>query len=291
MGPNERLLQQRLVAYDCFIQSNKEIEPAVELFNSRCPQHGNSTPSRFIRDAYTLLTTTYSLHSPRTQGRKRAISDDVAAAAVQLLWDGYQSEGQQCFYTSIEAACEGSQRLAAVVAEHRCTPRTLLAAMKRVEPGCRRRLEVTKRPHSPESRRQRVQCCKQLGSWSIDRLLRTCWIDAATIWVAPKDRLVYAPPDAKLVRSDDRHPSHSSKAFKLRFYICINALLGPVSLRFITGTTDLDNGGYEVGNACCWLLGRYRGAGSARVIPPAAQADRRQNKKQTLLLAACCTAG
>ena len=67
--------------------------------------------------------------------------------------------------------------------------------------------------------------------------------------------------------------------------------MGPVALRFITGTTDLDGNEYLVGSACfntCLVAGRYTGAG---IKSPAAQVGMRQSRKQTLLLAACCTAG
>lgn len=259
-GPDKALLELRLTAVKCYIMSGEQIEPAVALFNLLCPEHGKTTPSRFIRDAWLLWTTTYSLHTQHNQGRPRAVSNAEAAVAVKALWDGYESEGQQCFYTSIEAACKGSAQLAVVLERHGITSRTLLTAMKRVEPRLRRQLLVVKRPHSPDNRRERMRCCEKLGTWSLSRLWRTCWIDAATIWVVPKNMKVFAPPGAHMVQTDPRHPHHTSKIRKLRFYICINALLGPVALRFITGTTDLEGGAYEVCAACviavCSLPGR-----------------------------------
>lgn len=268
-GPNEELLKLRLLAVECYILSGKLIEPAVALFNSRCPKHGKSTPSRFIREAWQLLELTFSLHTQHNQGRPRKVTDTEAAAAVQWLWAGYEAEGEQRYYTSIEAACELSPKLAACVAAHDIKPRTLLAAMRRVEPKCRRQLTVVKRPHSPENRKQRVRCCEQLEGWSLSRLQRTCWIDAATIWLVPKNMKVFAPPGVHLVLTDSRHPTHSSKIRKLRFYICVNALLGPVALRFITGTTDLE-GNYMVGaSAClnCWGI-TEQPAAAASCHPP-----------------------
>lgn len=269
-GPDKALLELRRIAIECYTLSGENIEPAVALFNSRCPQHGKTTPSRFIREAWLLHTLTYSLHTQRNQGRPRALSDAAAAAAVKVLWAGYEAEGQQRFYTSIEAACKGSVQLAAVVEQHGITPRTLLSAMQRVEPRCRRQLLVVKRPHSPENRRQRVRCCEQLGDWSLNRLLRTCWIDAATIWLVPKNMKVFAPPHVHMVETDARHPTHSTKIRKLRFYICINALLGPVALQFITGTTDLEGGGYEVGATCALPARALRGGAAvpASAHPP-----------------------
>lgn len=285
------LLQLRKHAVHCFIKCGEKIQPAVALFNNERPQHGYSNPSRFIREAWALWDRTGSVHTQHNQGRPRALSDEEAAAAVAVLWQGYEAEGQQRFYTSIEAACEHSVQLAATIAKHGIKPRTLLAAMQRVEPRCRRQLTVVKRPHSPENRRQRVRCCEQLSGRSLNRLQRTCWIDAATIWVVPKNMKVLAPPGAQLVLADARHPTHSTKVLKLRFYICVNALLGPVALRFITGTTDLEGGGYQVGAASFTAGGCYRGGGGACVMSPVARAGRRQNKKQTLLLAAGYTVG
>jgi len=290
-GPDKELLELRQAAVECFILSGKQISPAVALFNSMYPNHGKSTPSRFINEAWALYTSTFSLHTQHNQGRPRAVSDEEAAAAVQILWDGYQADGVLRYYTSIEAACEHSKPLAAMVKEHKCTPRTLLSAMQRVEPKCRSQVQVVKRPHSEENRRQRQRACEQLGDWSISRLQRTCWIDAATIWVVPKDMKVFAPPGALLVTTDPRHPTHSSKVCKMRFYICVNALVGPVALRFITGTTDLGGNEYLVGLASlhtCLVVGHHK---RVCIKSPAAQVGRRQSRKQSLLLAACCTAG
>lgn len=64
---------------------------------------------------------------------------------MQLLWDGYTSEGEQRYYTSIEQACRLNKELSAILSKHSVKARMLLAHMRVVGPACRPRREEVKR--------------------------------------------------------------------------------------------------------------------------------------------------
>ena len=235
----------RLSAFEAWVRSGKKISVATRYFKQDNPAW-RGVASRFIRTAVKGAAQRFSFEPSTSSGRKRKVPDDVAQRALDILWKGYTSEGHQRWFTSIDAACTASPRLRAITAKYKCTARTLLAAMRRIKGGCYRRRVVVKRPHKPANKLHRLDSCTKLLSWSRTRLRHTFWIDAATIWMCPKSRQVYAPPDGPLVCTDDRAPANSAELRKLKFYICINAILGPVALCYITGTTDRHGGGGAV---------------------------------------------
>lgn len=237
-APLPTLVQRRQTAYDCWRDSGADIRRACAAF--RAHPHGASekNASRFIHRARALLGANGSLHSPRRTGRKAKVTAEQAQRALDLLWKGYVSEGRRRYYTSIKQACDNNKGLAAIIKECGCKPRTLLSAMRQLEPTCRRRREAVKRLLTAENRAARLASSRALLEWPLDKLRRVFWIDAATIYCSPKSLAVYAPPGSHLVITDERVPSHSTQLRKLKFYICINAILGPVALVFITGTSE-----------------------------------------------------
>lgn len=300
----ERRLRLRLSAIQCWYKCDDDIRAAVLLFKSRNPGLKKINYARFIRDAVRGLESRFSLHTPASTGRPATLPREKAELAVELLWKGYESEGQQRYYRSIDQAVRSNPGLKAICDEHDITPRTLLRAMVAAEPRCRRRRQVVKRLLSVELKKERRLACEKLLLWPVEQLCRTFWIDAATIYIVPKGMKVFAPPDADMVITDDRLPSHSSQLQKLRFYICINAILGPVAIKFVTGTSDLEDevlwlvsraGQGRLWGGCCWGGGRAGGQVSSR----GGRQSRRQSSKQSccwvvallvLLLPACALA-
>lgn len=261
----EQRLRLRQSAVACwYLSGGEDIRAAVELFKSRNPSHPQNC-SRFIRTWVAAFEQRFNLAGPSSPGRPTKLPDEVAERAVEVVWRGYVSGGQRRYYRSIQQAVGANTELKAILKEHKISAVTLLRRMQAVEPKCRRRLHVVKRLLTAENKQQRQAACQKLLLWPLDQLQRTFWLDAATIIIAPKGMKVFAPPGAHLVLTDDRLPTHSSQVQKLRFYVCINAILGPVALKFITGTSDA---GTE------WLvsgLGRagwsgVTGAGHARYI-------------------------
>lgn len=169
-----------------------------------------------------------------------------------MLYQGFVREGKQLAFTSIGQAIGYSPRLQAILAEYDVTPETLRRRMKEVRPEVRRRLQRVKRLLSPETKAARLQCCTDLLlHWPLDKLRRVFWMDGSTIIIKPTGMMVYLPPGSpSLVISDDRMPKHSTQIQKMKFYICINAILGAVSIEFVTGTTDLEPSGNWMVRCC-----------------------------------------
>lgn len=230
----------RLTAVQCWWESKCDIRAAVALLKQRTPGVRHSNPARFIRIWVAAMEQRFSVATPSSPGRKSTIPAAVAERAVELVWQGYESEGEHRYFRSIQQALSKCSKLAAIRQRYSVSAKTLLRHMAAVEPALRRRRLAVKRLLSEENRLARQEACRRLLLWPAEQLRRVFWIDAATVYVVPKSRLVYAPPHAHMVVTDARLPSHSTNLLKLKFYICINAVAGAVALKFVTGTTDLE---------------------------------------------------
>ena len=266
---------RRAVGVECFYEAGRAIRAAVALFKQRCPAPQPRNPSRFIRTAVHALETRQNLRHPGSGGRPPKVTAADARLAVDLVWRGYVSEGRRVWYRSIRHALAQCAALRQLLARCGCSVRTLQRAMKAAEPECRRRRLVVKRVLTPANRNQRLAVARHLrANWGPQRLLRVFWVDAATIYVVPKGMLAYAPPSAaRDVVADPRLPSHSSNVLKLRFYMCVSAIGGPVALVFTTGTTGLEglewlvSAGWVRGVAERWRAGLQAGRALVNAAP------------------------
>jgi hypothetical protein len=218
------------------------IRLAVLRFKVDNPEYEGKNPSRFIHDCVADLEERGCLHPRSGPGREPVIPDDVAKKALARLWEGFEAEnGEQRYFTGIKQAVKLAPVLYQIMHEHGVKdPYTLLRAMQRVEPDLRRERLRVKFQHSPALRAERRQAAITLKSWPVEQLLRVFWIDATTIYLLPEDMMVYAPPGSALVLHDPRIPGHNNSMRKLKFYICVNAVLGPVAIKFVTGTTEFE---------------------------------------------------
>lgn len=237
------LLRMRRLAVKCWDQSYGEIGPAAALFRQTEPKHGIANVSQFIRTWVDALDNRFSLLTPAGPGANPKLSDADVARCIELLWAGYHVKGVHRLYKSIQHAATHNRGIKSILAkaggDEPVKPMTLLKRMKAADARVRLRTVAMKRQHTAASKAARCNACRQLLLWDLYKLQRVCWIDAATIQVVPEDVKVYAPPDCPGVVTDPRLPSHSSYTPKLKFYICINAILGAVALEFVTGTTGL----------------------------------------------------
>lgn len=243
-----------MLAIECWHASEHDIAQATRRLKALNKGVQPSNPARFIRDAVRALVERHSVRHPGG-GPPFKVSAKDARKAVRLVWKGYEADGCRNWFCNMKHALQNCPKLEALRAELGVSARTLQRAMRREEPLCRQVRQAIKRALSAANRDQRSAACSRLLTWPLSWLLRTFWLDAATIYVIPKSQAAFVPPEFQdRVASDPRLPSHISKATKLKFYICVNAVVGPVALVFVTGTTDLDD-------PVQWLVSWGRGGG------------------------------
>jgi hypothetical protein len=262
---NKQQRHQRWTAIECWFAcrqikpSQQRISEASRLFKQLNPGCTIKQVARHIQYWRAHLWRRGTLSNTTSAGPTCQLPDEAAQEAVEVLYQGYVSEGRQLAFTSIGEAIALSPRLQAILAQYQVQPETLRRRMKEVHPEVRRRLQRAKRLLTPELKADRLRDCTHLLlHWPLSKLRRVFWMDATTIIIKPRGMKVYLPPGhPHLVISDDRFPTHSSHIQKMKFYICINAILGPVGIEFISGTTDLEPAGNWVVSCSqpqCWQV-------------------------------------
>lgn len=228
--------EMRLLAIKCYIQADEDIEEACARFREMCTGTPPANVSEFIHYWWEAFTSRYSLLDER-HGRTPKVSDSIAEHCVQLVWEGYWSEGYHLAPLDFKDALEHIPALERIRRRLDVEADTLWQHMRRVAPGLQRRLLVFKAKLSNAHKMERWDLASKLRRYTVEELLRVFWIDATSIYVVPKGFSALVPPGASLVIEDERMPQDFRHAIVLRFYCCVNGVAGPVAIKFHTGTT------------------------------------------------------
>lgn len=68
-------------------------------------------------------------------------------------------------------------------------------------------------------------------------LARIFWIDSKTFYIEPTGMYVWAPATADMTVVDERMPKSKKEIKKIVYYAVVNAVVGPVYIEYVTGTT------------------------------------------------------
>lgn len=186
------------------------------------------------------------MDAPRS-GRPKQLTADWIDTCITALSHGYirleargpkrvpfRSWAQFCLWSPIARDC---LRHTGVTSAHLLRACQLsLPTLKRVKIHIRVYLP-------PASKAARVADATWLLAKHPDWFKAVVWIDAKTLYINPRDTYAWvntadmSPND--LIREDKRYKARGKELIKLRFYVAVNALCGPVALIWTTGTTGL----------------------------------------------------
>lgn len=242
----------RRMAVEAWVAAGKPAEgnmaEAVRRFREMLPPKDQpKNCSEFVRTWVRSWQQRSTVRSPSPPPRKSLIDDDTARQCVKQLLAGYWKNRQHKRYRSIRDAVERNSYLREVLHTRQAVPGhdlslcTLWRRMKAVDPSLTRRMLRFTRKLSPATKRERVQYCQHLLAMQAAHrrqyLARVVWIDSKKLYIVPEGRLVYAPKDADLTVEDKRMPQSSSQVKKIVYYAAVNAAIGPVYWKQVTGTT------------------------------------------------------
>ena len=152
-----------------------------------------------------------------------------------------REEERQKYFRSIPDALARSYFLREKMEKYNITPGTFLRNLQHAAPGLRKRHFNPRRTLTPPVMAARVALCSKLLAMRGDELTRflsrVFWIDSKTFYIEPTSIAVYAPADANMTVVDERMPHSKRELKKIVYYAVVNALLGPVYIEYMTGTT------------------------------------------------------
>lgn len=225
-------------------RATEPIGLAVALLKKWHPTDAPRNTAQFIHCWWGALQERGSLLDIQ-HGRTSTIPPEEAERAAWLFWGGYVAEGVHVYPTSIRDGLNNIPALEALRRRWGVSPATMLAHMKKAEPRLKKRTEELRIQYTQAEKLARLHRAIELKRGFCTRMHRIFWIDESHIYIVPKGQRVYAPPEASLVLEDERLERDFRKVIKLRFYCVVNAVLGPVYMKFVTGTTGLKTG-YKV---------------------------------------------
>jgi hypothetical protein len=237
MSPHHHFPEHvRLLAIQCRMEMGGDMDAACSLFRDICPGTPPANVAEFINYWWDALTTRYSLLDEK-HGRVSKLSDGIVERCLELLWEGYWCEGRHLAPLNLDDALANIPELARIREQAGLSVRTLWQHMKSAEPRLRQRLLAYKAKLSDAQRMDRWDTASRLRRYCLEELRRVVWIDATSVYVVPKGFKALVPPGADTVIEDDTMPKDYKHAIVLRFYCCVNAVVGPVAFAWHTGTT------------------------------------------------------
>ena len=185
-------------------------------------------------------------------GRRSRMDEELAHECCGLIERGYINENHEHrYFTSMRHALLLCPRLKQILGGTRLTQQQMLRRIKAACPELTRRTLRFVRVLSPATKRERAAYAARMlrmvattpngpDATELRRYLaRFMWIDSKIVYVVPKDCLVYAPADADLYIEDHRLPRSKTQIRKINYYVVVNAVLGPVYFKVVTGTTHI----------------------------------------------------
>jgi transposase len=179
-------------------------------------------------------------------GRPPRITEEQVRHCLTYFKKGVGTGRKQWYgFTSIEHAAVECPEIAAVLAETGVHIDTLWGRMRDLQMqehkhGFRKITIRVKPSLTPDIRQERLRKAAEWSRMSLEDLMCVFWIDEKQEYMLDKAYKCYAPDDAESYSVESHSPL--GKAKKLKYIACVNAVLGPVYIALISGSSDFDSG-------------------------------------------------
>ena len=249
--------EARVLAIAAYLIAEKTDADASPVFGELMSQHGVqdivNDHRHFVQRTYGRFRRTLSVADRDRMGRPASIPPDLVKACADTLAEGHQYMGTKCWFASVEEASLISPQMARVLGQAGCTPEQMWKAIKRADSTLVRKTLEVKVPLSPKVRAARQEAAMRGQSLTQDDLERMVFIDEKTIEVQPCTSIkVICPRGTTLPIFEDQRLSKRGKRDKLiiKGIYAVNAIIGAVLWRPLSGTTDYESG-YKVSHTTC----------------------------------------
>lgn len=241
-GPREPEALRNLAA-DCYVQHHKDKKKAATALKKLLRAGESVSKPADYCERWGLRRTAHNKVTdlPRS-GRPTKITLPQAKAAVAALTEGRVLGGKEEPYTNWSHFTSTDPVASQILQKTGASRASLVRHCKALAPQLKV-LHVDIKPFiRPKNKAARVDYCQQALKQPIKKLLGTTFIDAAsfgpnqpaastTILI---DKASYKGP---MTLGDNRMQQLKAHKLRINYYIAVNALVGPVDLCIVTGTT------------------------------------------------------
>jgi hypothetical protein len=241
--------EKRSIAADCYLQANEDAEVAAELLKDRLGARQTPCRPKIYCEFWgkRRLTTHNVADAPRS-GAPRRLSQQQIDVAITALSQGWlllgANEATRKPYSSWLDFCTNCPTASNILQSTGVHPRHLLRACKATLPTLKRAKIQLRVWLKPATKAERVSKSQTLLGMTDGWFQSVVWVDAKTLYISPKSAFAWINTadmmaHSMLVREDRRIKPKPSQMVKIKFYIAVNAMYGPVAMVFTTGTTGM----------------------------------------------------
>lgn len=262
----------RWLAWGAYKLAGKETNEACKIFRDMGPAEIPSHLGEFIKKWGQQIEQYGTASNTPGRGSKTHVDPELVEAALERFAKGYITDrGAMRFYPTFELAMAFDPEITALVERSGVAPATFFAHMLQVttsaampapstttcapatnklgcsmqaRPSMHKVSEILKVDLAVDVKEERMLVGRELLRHGIDYLVSMVFVDSGTCEVRPMSHKVWV--DTLLVEERQRmylDPHlRSGKTITVKFYVAVNAQLGPACLMFVTGTTGLHRG-------------------------------------------------
>lgn len=208
-----------------------------QLLKLRVP----ANPRQFIRYWRGRLTPSGQIEGrSHNSGRYPHISVQMVEAAYQGIIN-WRATGRTRPYSSKRDCEHNCPEVRQVLSDTGVTMSTLVRRIKAVHPNFQFKKLRVRWQLTDANKQSRLDICRSLLQSFRTLLHRVVFVDAKTVWMWEED--VYGWVDTTVPNSvEGIKPAYSQgRVIHLKYYAAVNSRLGPVFIKFYTGTTGMTN--------------------------------------------------
>ena len=223
--------------------SNGRLAVAGRLLTDYCQRLGlevPANPSNFVNYWHGRFTGTGEVDSHAgNAGRRSNLTPPMVERAYQGIIN-WRAAGRRRPYGSKLECEQQCPEVRQVLSESGVSMDTLISHITEVHPNFKfKKLRVRWRM-TDANKQDRVRKCRQLLREYMQDLNKMVFLDAKTVWMWEEE--IWGWVDTSVPNScQGIRPAYShGKIIRLKYYAAVHQTLGPVWIRFYTGTTGMD---------------------------------------------------
>lgn len=222
-------------------------QPSAPIFGDLLAKHNLpddiGRKQQFVERVADKFEKTGDMKDASRSGRPPSIPPSLVKECADILREGYEYNGLQCWYVSVEEAARVSPRMARLIGKAQCSPKDMWKAVQRSTPDLiLKKLEV-KMPLEPDVKAARQEAAAKGMQLTEEDLMRMVFIDEKTIYARPCTSVkVICPRGTELTIGEDWRLLKGGKrsVVVVKGIFAVNAVIGPVLWRPLSGTDGYD---------------------------------------------------
>jgi hypothetical protein len=238
-----------------WVCSNGSLAKAGRLLTEYCEKLGltvPANPSNFVSYWRGRLTATGEVASHAgNAGRPLSLSPQMVESAYQGII-GWRAAGRRRPYASKLDCEQQCPEVRKVLSDSGVTMDTLIRRITAVHPKFAFKKLRTRWHLSDANKLQRADICQRLLQSFRQYLHRVVFVDAKTIWMWEEEICGWVDTSVPNSCQGIRPAYSHGKIIRLKYYAAVHSTLGPVWIRFYTGTTGMtynhDGHNFQVGS-------------------------------------------